>query len=113
MARRFGSARTVNADSIERIYRERYILVNASAIVGTVMGPIRPCDRPEWGPIVVGGVSSAGIGALPHGSDRQHTDNSIRSIRSPPSRGLLLRGYQFGGVHLQGAYGRNYACSWR
>jgi hypothetical protein len=40
MARRLGSARTVNADSMERIYRTRYILVNANAIVGTVMARI-------------------------------------------------------------------------
>ena len=41
MARRLGSARTVNADSMGRIYRTRYILVNANAIVGTL-----PCrDR--------------------------------------------------------------------
>jgi hypothetical protein len=64
-------------------------------------------------PIVVDGVSNAGIGALPDGSDRQHAGNSIRSIRSSPSRDLLLSGYQFGAVHLQRAYGRNYACSWR
>jgi len=37
MARRLGSARTVNADSMERIYRARYILVKANAIVGTVV----------------------------------------------------------------------------
>ena len=36
MARRLGSARTVNADSMERVYRRRYIRVKAYAIVKTV-----------------------------------------------------------------------------
>jgi hypothetical protein len=35
----------VNADSMERIYRTRYILVNANAIVGTVMGVYSPAPR--------------------------------------------------------------------
>jgi hypothetical protein len=62
MARRFGSARTVNADSMERIYRTRYILVNANAIVGTVMevySPARSSARyrrqlcgSQFGPVI-------------------------------------------------------------
>jgi hypothetical protein len=64
MARRLGSASTVNADSINGIYRNRYITVNANANGSWVLGsvtcsqpcavqasalckPIRPCDRPE------------------------------------------------------------------